>query len=106
MPEGNIIPVNFSHPPMQQEPKHPYYLVRPHFFEAVVHPSDGTVRIKTQCSLCMSVSEPITINTRDLFRWHFEGVFAQDAFPDITEDERELLITGLDDCFPGDEYDA
>lgn len=76
------------------------YLVRDHFEEAVHNPVTGKVTIKTRCPICTNISEPFEVNAEDLVRWHYAKKFAQDVFPYLTIDQREQLITGMDECFP------
>ena len=46
-----------------------------------------------ECTVCGSTSE-MFLNKTDLQSW-WEGSYIQDAFPYLTADERELLITGI-----------
>jgi hypothetical protein len=45
-----------------------------------------------QCSSC-GREFPLVVNAEDYENWSRRGVFAQVAFPYLTPDERELLIS-------------
>ncbi|MBP3752154.1 MAG: WYL domain-containing transcriptional regulator [Pyramidobacter sp.] len=49
--------------------------------------------ISTQCPFCSQETE-IPINLIDLFSWEVDGLPAQDAFPYLTDDQREMIISG------------
>ena len=54
-----------------------------------------------ECPLCKSV-ETFEVFPDDYERYE-KGTFVQDAFPYLSVDQRERLITGLcDKCFPSD----
>jgi hypothetical protein len=56
-------------------------------------PRTGTVRVRTPaCPLCHKVTE-LELN-EDAVHRYLEGEMAQRAFPSMTADERELIISG------------
>ena len=55
--------------------------------------SDTTVIIETACPFCGAVNM-IEVNLVDYWDWE-DGKLAQDAFPYLTSDEREMLISGI-----------
>lgn len=55
--------------------------------------SDTTVMIETACPFCGAV-HMIEVNLTDYWDWE-DGKLAQDAFPYLTPDEREMLISGI-----------
>lgn len=52
------------------------------------------MRIKTQCPECQDTNI-VTVQDKDYDAWQ-EGVHAQDAFPYLSDAQRELLISGID----------
>jgi hypothetical protein len=56
--------------------------------------------IITQCPFC-GVAHIVTIRSADDYiTWRYDGVSAQDAFPYLNAEERELLISGIcSDCW-------
>lgn len=52
------------------------------------------VNILTVCPICGHAHE-IAVNEEDYFAWSFDGVYAQDAFPYLSANEREMLISGV-----------
>lgn len=52
------------------------------------------VTILTVCPICGHANE-IAVNEEDYFDWAFDGVLAQEAFPYLSADEREMLISGI-----------
>ena len=55
--------------------------------------SDTTVMIETACPFC-GAAHMIEVNLTDYWDWK-DGKLAQDAFPYLTPDEREMLISGI-----------
>ena len=56
------------------------------------------VTIVTVCPICNRTNE-ITVKEADVLSWN-EGALAQDAFPYLSADEREMLISGIcPDCW-------
>ena len=55
--------------------------------------SDTTVMIETACPFGGAV-HMIEVNLVDYWDWK-DGKLAQDAFPYLTPDEREMLISGI-----------
>lgn len=51
------------------------------------------VIIVTTCPFCGHVNE-IAVNEEDYWYWQ-DGVLAQDTFPYLSADEREMLISGI-----------
>lgn len=57
------------------------------------------IRIETVCPFCGRVNEVIVENS-DFIDWQFNAYHAQDAFPYLTAEEREALISGIcKDCW-------
>ncbi len=50
--------------------------------------------VVTACPFCGHAHE-VEVNEADYWNWQ-DGVLAQDAFPYLSTDERELLISGID----------
>jgi hypothetical protein len=52
----------------------------------------GTATVGRNCLLC---GEPavLTVSLDGLVRWE-QGAYVQDAFPELSADEREVLISG------------
>lgn len=46
-----------------------------------------------ECPLCHNINK-VTVEFRDYLDYAFEYVKAQDAFPYLSADERELIISG------------
>ena len=51
------------------------------------------VTIVTRCPFCGRANE-VAVNEEDYFDWD-DGVLAQVAFPYLSADEREMLISGI-----------
>jgi len=51
------------------------------------------VTIVTQCPLC-GCANFVEVNEADYFDWN-DGAHAQDAFPYLSANEREMLISGI-----------
>lgn len=52
------------------------------------------ITIVTECPICHHANE-IMVNEEDYFAWAFDGELVQNAFPYLTADEREMLISGI-----------
>lgn len=52
------------------------------------------VCIVTACPICGRGNE-VWANEEDYFDWSFDGVLVQNAFPYLSADEREMLISGI-----------
>lgn len=52
------------------------------------------VTILTVCPFCGHANE-IAVNEEDYFDWAFDGALVQDAFPYLSADEREMIISGI-----------
>lgn len=50
-----------------------------------------TIRLSITCATCPDVCH-VTVNAADLRAWQ-DGMFAQDAFPYLSDEQRELLIS-------------
>ena len=67
-----------------------------------------TIIIETRCPFCGKTQE-IEVDYFDFWMWSEQGICAQNAFPYLTANEREALISGIcpkcwDDMFKeGDE---
>ena len=64
------------------------------------------VFVATTCPFCGHANE-IAVNDADYWNWQ-DGMMAQDAFPYLSADEREMLISGCcpacwDKMFGGEE---
>ena len=64
------------------------------------------ISVVTQCPFCGRANE-VAVNEIDYLDWQ-DGMMAQDAFPYLSADEREMLISGIcgecwDKMFGGDE---
>ena len=53
-----------------------------------------TIEIITSCTFC---GEPnvITISEEEYTNYYIKGMLIQDAMPDLTATEREMLISGI-----------
>lgn len=57
------------------------------------------IKIETVCPFCGRVNEVIVENS-DFIDWQFNAYHAQDAFPYLTAEQREALISGIcKDCW-------
>lgn len=57
------------------------------------------ITIETVCPFCGHVNEVVVENS-DFIDWQVNGKLAQDAFPYLTAEEREMLISGIcKDCW-------
>ena len=54
----------------------------------------GPIIIETTCPICGKTQE-IEVNYFDFWLWSEQGMSAQDAFPYLTANEREALISGI-----------
>lgn len=52
------------------------------------------ITIVTECPICHHANE-VMVNEEDYFDWAFDGALVQDAFPYLTDDEREMLVSGI-----------
>lgn len=60
---------------------------------------DLTLGVK--CPFCGEVQN-IQVTSQQFFDWQ-HGKLVQDAFPQLSASQREVLLTGIcDDCFPKD----
>lgn len=64
--------------------------------------------IITVCPFC-GVAHVITVRPDDYLAWRYDGISAQDAFPYLDREKREMIISGIcPDCWDemfGDEDD-
>lgn len=58
-------------------------------------PFSDDVIVTTTCPVC-GKSHELRVNHEALERYMYEGVLVQNAFPELSPEERELLITGID----------
>ena len=68
--------------------------------------SKKMVSIRILCPLCKS-QEYIEVSEEGFLKWQ-EGLMIQLAFPELTEDQRERVLTGIcsscwDEAFPEEE---
>ena len=54
---------------------------------------NGFITIESECPFCHDTNE-IEVRMGDFFKWQ-EGELAQNAFPYLSADEREMLISGV-----------
>lgn len=52
------------------------------------------VTIVTECPICHHANE-VMVNEEDYLAWAFDGELVQNAFPYLSADEREMLISGI-----------
>ena len=61
--------------------------------------------VTTKCPICKETSE-VEVSVEGLAQYK-AGALIQDALPELSVDDREKLITGIDDCwdslFPDEE---
>lgn len=56
------------------------------------------ITVETYCPMCHQFHY-VEVNERDFYAWQ-SGKLAQDAFPYLTAEEREMLISGIcSDCW-------
>lgn len=64
------------------------------------------MRVETQCPVCMNRSQ-IEVDPQAYIDWTTGKKFVQDAFPNLSAEQREQLMTGIDGCwdsiFPAEE---
>lgn len=66
--------------------------------EIVGERGDQIVVLTKKCMLCHKQVK-LTLDRQRFWSWQ-QGTFVQDAFPEMSAGERELLLTGIDDsCF-------
>ena len=63
-------------------------------FTSVVNNDDGTTTITGRCPVTKD-SWCLVVNTDMFLRWDGGDLLVQDAFPNLTDGEREQLITGI-----------
>lgn len=55
--------------------------------------------IATTCPCC-GKEHIVRVKVSDYFDWQFEGLYIQEAFPYLSADEREMLMSGTcPDCW-------
>lgn len=72
---------------------------RSHVVVAEAGSEDGLVRIVVESPLSRTRSE-VEVSIDALFSWILGGKLIQDAFPELTDPQRELLLTG----YTGDDW--
>lgn len=55
--------------------------------------SNDTIEVTTPVCVQCGQSSTMNVSRDKLIRWH-KGELAQNVFPELTPDERELLVTG------------
>jgi len=61
------------------------------------------VSVFTMCPFC-ALYHIVTVDREAYNTWK-AGELIQNAFPELTPSDRELLMTGIcDDCFPKEDY--
>ena len=46
------------------------------------------------CVVCGRIHEPVILDAEKFYRWKVGGEHIQDVFPEMTKDQREILISG------------
>lgn len=54
-----------------------------------------TTRVSKVCPICGKTTV-LEVNANSLAKWRQGAVLVQDAFPDLSKDDREILMTGID----------
>lgn len=68
----------------------------------VTNATDTTVTIDNACPFCKK-SRELVVDKMQFIRWT-EGMLIQRAFPTLSSDDREHLMTGMcNDCFPSED---
>lgn len=63
-------------------------------------PAECQCVIGTRCPLCGIRSPNLKVTEEGWHNWRNRGMLIQEAFPELTSSERELLQTGIcDDCW-------
>lgn len=63
----------------------------------------GSVGISTKCPFC-GATNTVRVNQDEYDNWN-SGMLIQNAMPDMSVADRELLITGIcSECFPDLDY--
>lgn len=65
------------------------------------------IRVQTQACLSCGETSVVTVDRHGFNQWCFQGEFIQNAFPDMSAEDRELLLTGThpkcwNEFLPGD----
>ena len=65
--------------------------------------------VYTTCPFCGTINE-ISVDADGYFNWKYNGELVQNALPELSADEREMLISGIcpkcwDNMFPEEEED-
>lgn len=64
----------------------------------VVKIAEGKYNLSTMCLIC-GKTEGVIVNSQDYFNWN-HGMHIQNAFPYLTANQREILISGFcGQCF-------
>ena len=50
--------------------------------------------VTIECPICHHANE-VMVNEEDYLAWAFDGELVQNAFPYLSADEREMLISGI-----------
>jgi len=56
---------------------------------------NGRIRFQPHdCVVCGRIHEPVVLDAEKYYRWKEDGECIQDVFPEMTKDQREILISG------------
>jgi len=70
-----------------------------HFVEVKADMGD-LLTVTVKCPFCKKEHTVEGIDPRGFAEWDYrKGKFIQDALPTLNSYERELLLTGMDECF-------
>jgi hypothetical protein len=59
-----------------------------------------TMKVTVTCPLCLTEQRPLLVSIERYNAWKNGELFIQEAFPELTASERELLMTGTcDPCW-------
>lgn len=70
----------------------------------IISTNENTITVENTCPFC-GKARSIQVAGKAFMKWQ-EGELIQNAMPNASADDRELLMTGMcDDCFPKDPDD-
>lgn len=62
----------------------------------------GTVQLSNSCPLC-GTRRTVEVSAEAYENWNKRGFLIQHAFPELSEDDRELLLSGIcSACWPSE----
>jgi len=65
----------------------------------------STIAIKSTCMFCGRSNPTVDVEVSDFIRW-YDGELIQRVWPNMSQQEREYIKTGIcADCFPTEEDD-